>query len=115
MLAAAALVLALHLALSATRTDQPAASQPPETVGAALSLPLAAPADHLAPGDEVGVYLPGQVDPLVSGARVLGANEATGGASVVRITLRQKDVGTIVKEMGPESGGSAGFVIVRGG
>ena len=112
-LSAGALLLALHLTLGMTRPDPAEEPPAPPDDGAALSLPLAAPAGHLAPGDEVGVYLPGRTDPVVDDARVLAVPDESGDAPVVRLTLREGDVGEILREMGPEQGLGTGFVIVR--
>ncbi|HIZ98886.1 MAG TPA: hypothetical protein H9805_09975 [Candidatus Janibacter merdipullorum] len=112
-LAAAALLLALHLTLGATRPAAVEAPSPPRDEGAAISLPLAAPADHLSPGDEVGVYLPGRSSPVVRDARVLGTPEDS-SAPVVRLTFRQRDVEALLREMGPGRGADTGFVVVRG-
>lgn len=113
-LAAGALLLALHLTLGATRPAAVEAPTSPRDEGAAISLPLAAPADHLSPGDEVGVYLPGRSEPVVRGATVLGLPEEA-EAPVVRLTFRERDVATVVREMGEERGLGTGFVIVRSG
>ncbi len=80
-----------------------------------ISLPLASPADHLSPGDEVGVYLPGRADPLVRGAQVLDAPAAGDTAPVVRITVKRAAIGPLLREMAPEHGLGTGFVVVRGG
>lgn len=114
-LAASALLLALHLTLGATRPAAVEAPAAPEDAGAALSLPLAAPADHLASGDEVGVYVPGDADPLVRGARVLTVPGEARDTPVVRITLERDEIGPILRQMGPEHGGGTGFVVVREG
>lgn len=83
--------------------------------GPTLTLPLAAPADHLDPGDAVGVYLPGRSDPVVTGATVLATPTTSGALPTVRLTLRQRDVGQLVQQMTPEGGGRTGFVVVRSG
>ncbi|MGO1166663.1 MAG: hypothetical protein ACTMHL_08600 [Janibacter sp.] len=113
-LSACALLLALHLTLGATRPAAVEAPSAPRDKGAALTLPLAAPADHLSPGDEVGVYLPGDADPLVRGATVLSVPAETEDTAVVRLTLQQDQIGPILREMGPEHGLGTGFVLVRG-
>lgn len=114
-LSAGAILLALHVTLGAARPAEVEAPEPPRETGAALSLPLAAPADHLAPGDEVGIYLPGRADPLVRGAQVLDAPGAADTAPVVRVTVDRRKVGPILREMGPDPGLGTGFVVVRGG
>lgn len=113
-LAAAALLLALQLGLAAAR---PAASEtpaPPRDEGAAISLPLAAPADHLSPGDEVTVHVPGRAEAVVRDATVLGAPQEA-DAPVLRITLPPEQIAPLIREMGPERGLSSGFVVVREG
>lgn len=110
-----ALLLALQLTLGATRPAPTGAPTAPSHDGAAVTLPLAAPADHLTTGDEVGVYLPGRADPVLTGATVLRAPSSTSGTPVVRITLRRDDVGQLLREMAPERGGGTGFVLVRDG
>lgn len=112
-LSACALLLALHLTLGATRPAVVEEAPSPRGEGAALALPLAAPADHLSPGDEVGIYLPGRADPLVRRAQVLAVSDGTGDTPVVRITLDEDQVGPILREMGPDRGLGSGFVVVR--
>ncbi|WP_435202328.1 hypothetical protein [Janibacter sp. GS2] len=114
-LSACALLLALHLTLGATRPAVVERPPPPRDEGAALALPLAAPAGHLSPGDEVGIYLPGRAEPLVRRAQVLGVSSETGDTPVVRLTLDEEQVGEILREMAPERGLGNGFVVVRGG
>lgn len=124
-LAAGAILLALHLTLGAA-SPAPVASADPTSgsadptggSGPALTLALAAPADHLEAGDEVGVYLPGDSDPVIAGARVLSVPTATTGRPTVRITLPDGDVGRLVAAMGGPGGagaGGQGFVVVREG
>lgn len=114
-LAAGAILLALHLTVGATTPEAAEPRTPPRETGAVLSLPLAAPADHLTAGDEVGVYLPGRPDPLVRGATVLDAPAAGDTAPVVRVTVQRAQVGPVLREMAPDRGLGTGFVVVRGG
>lgn len=114
-LAAAALLLALHLALGATGRATGASSAPPDRAGPALTLPLAAPADHLRVGDAVGIYLPGQDAPVVADARVLAVPDPAGAGETVRVSLPPSDVGSLVRQMSSEVGGGTGFVVVRRG
>ncbi len=111
-LAAGARLLALHLPLTTARAESVRALPPTTPAGATLTLPLAAPGDHLAAGDEVSVHLPGQEDPLVTGATVLGAATHASGGSVVRITIDEAELGPVLRELAPERGGSTGFVVV---
>lgn len=113
-LAVGALLLALQLTLGVARPPQ-ASRAPATAAGPALTLPLAAPADHLEPGDAVGVYLPGRADPVVTGARVLATPVTSGVASTVRVTLPARDVGQLVQQMTPDVAGRTGFVVVREG
>lgn len=113
-LSVTALLLALHVGLGAARPTTSVAPGPPRDEGAAISLPLAAPADHLAAGDTVGVYLPGRSEPLVRDATVLGVPAET-DSPVVRITLPPGRISPVLREMGPERGLSTGFVVVRAG
>lgn len=113
-LAAGALLLALHLTLGAVRPPAAPTGQGSAT-GPAVTLPLAAPADHLDPGDAVGVYLPGRADPVVTGATVLSTPASSGAVPTVRVALPTRDVGDLVQQMTPEAGGRSGFVVVRGG
>src|SRR5699024_12651010 len=92
-LSAGALLLALHLTLGMTRPDPAEEPPAPPDDGAALSLPLAAPAGHLAPGDEVGVYLPGRTAPVADAARVLAAPAEPRDAPVVGLPLGDGEVG----------------------
>lgn len=114
-LSVAAILLALHVTLGAARPAAVEAPTAPRETSPTLALPLAAPGDHLSPGDEVAVYLPGRADPLVRGARVLDAPTAGDAAPVVRVTVERRSVGPILREMGPDQGLSSGFVVVRGG
>lgn len=114
-LAAVALLLALHVATTSSRgplTPAPTHSQPP---GPALSLPLALPADHLVPGEEVAVYLPGTGEPLVTGARFGGSAESMSGSDVARITLRGNEVAEILENLRNSAGEPVGFVLVGTG
>lgn len=115
LLAAGALLLALHLGLGSVRPapeEAPAAKRPS---GPALSLPLALPADHLSPGDAVGVYLPGRTEPVLTGARVLSLPDSQDRPAVVRVSVGTRDVGPLLKEIGPERAGEEGFVVVGEG
>ena len=80
-----------------------------------VTLPLAMPADHLSPGDRVGVYLPGREEPVVRSARFRGGDEDAAGRSVARITLRDNDIGAILRQMGVDGPTQGGFVLVRHG
>ena len=80
-----------------------------------VTLPLAMPADHLSPGDRVGVYLPGRAEPVVASARFRGGDEDASGRSVARITLRDNDIGAILRQMGVDGPTHGGFVLVRHG
>ena len=73
------------------------------------------PADHLSPGDRVGVYLPGRAEPVVASARFRGGDEDASGRSVARITLRDNDIGAILRQMGVDGPTQGGFVLVRHG
>lgn len=115
ILSAGAILLALHLTLGAMTPPADETQEAPRETGPALALPLAAPADHLAPGDEVGVYLPGRADPLVRRARVLDAPDAGDTAPVVRVTVERRSVGPLLREMAPDQGLGTGFVVVREG
>ncbi|MDN5896775.1 MAG: hypothetical protein L0H93_22490, partial [Nocardioides sp.] len=77
-----------------------------------LTLPLAAPAAQLEPGDTVRVYLPGRPDPVVTGARVLATPVTSGAVPTVEVTLAVGDVGQLVQHMAPDVGGRTGFVVV---
>ncbi|NYF97813.1 hypothetical protein [Janibacter cremeus] len=113
-LAAVALLLALQLTLGAARP--PETSREPATAsGPALTLPLAAPAGHLEPGDAAEVYLPGRADPVVTGARVLATPVTSGAVPTVEVTLAARDVGQLVQQMAADVGGRTGFVVVRDG
>lgn len=112
-LAAGALLLALHLTLGAARPATGAAPSSSTATGPALTLPLAAPADHLDPGDAVGIYLPGQADPVVTGARVLATPQASAAQAAVRVALQSRDVGPLVQQMTRDDGRDTGFVVVR--
>lgn len=111
-LAAAALLLAGHLALGATDRATPPADAAAAS-GPALTLPLAAPADHLRPGDGVGIYLPGRADPIVTHAHVLAVPTTRTGPPTVRLTLGAQDVGELVEQMASRGAGHPGFVVVR--
>ncbi len=113
-LSATAILLALHVGLEAVRPTASGAPAPPRDEGTAISLPLAAPADHLAAGDAVSVYLPGRTEPLVREATVLGV-PGEADSPVVRITLPASRVPPVLREMGPDRGLSTGFVLVRAG
>ncbi|WP_338750194.1 hypothetical protein [Janibacter alittae] len=113
-LAAGALLLALQLTLGVTRPPE-MSDEPSAPAGSALSVPLATPADHLAPGDAVGVYLPGRAEPVVTGATVLALPATSGAPPTVRISLPARDVGTLVQQMTSEVGGRTGFIVVRAG
>lgn len=114
-LSAGAILLALHLTLGATAPEAAEPRTPPRETGAALSLPLASPADHLSAGDDVAVYLPGRPDPLVRGAQVLKAPAASDTTPVVRVTVEPSEVGPLLREMAPDRGLGTGFVVVRRG
>lgn len=112
-LAALAILLALHLTLGAVRPPETAAPRSPAPSGPRLSLPLALPADHLSPGDRVGVYLPGRATPVATGARVVSTSESPSGQIVAEVTMRTADVGPILRDLGPEGAAQGGFVLVR--
>ena len=114
-LAAVALLLALHVATSSVRGPHTPAPSHTQHVGPAVSLPLALPADHLAPGEKVAVYLPGTREPLVTGARFAGSSESMSGSDVARITLRENDVGKILENLRNSTGEPVGFVLVGTG
>ena len=99
-------------ALAPAESLAPSSSTP---TGPELSLPLAMPADHLSPGDRVGVYLPGRAEPVVASARFRGGDEDASGRSVARITLRDNDIGAILRQMGVDGTTHGGFVLVRHG
>lgn len=110
-LSAAAILLALQLTLGATSvTPAPSARDRPS--GAAITLPLAVPADHISPGDEVAVYLPGRTDPVVASATALGGPASSSDPTTVRITVPREQLGPLLLAMTPERGGGTGFVIV---
>lgn len=73
------------------------------------------PADHLAPGDTVAVYLPGRGSPIATGARISGTSQTPSGTTVARVTLRRTDVEPIMRQMGAAGAGQGGFVLVAGG
>lgn len=114
-LAALAILLALHLALGVLTPAESLAPSSSTPAGPELSLPLAMPADHLSPGDRVGVYLPGREEPVVASARFRGGDEDASGRSVARITLRDNDIGAILRQMGVDGPTQGGFVLVRHG
>lgn len=109
-----AILLALHLSVGVTRPPQ-AAPPPTQRAGPELSLPLALPADHLAPGDTVAVYLPGRGSPIATGARISGTSQAPSGGAMARITLRRADVDPILRAMGSSGPSPGGFVLVADG
>lgn len=115
-LSAGALLLALHLALGTAHPPPERESGPSRPPGPTLTLPLAAPADHLSPGDRVGVYLPGRSDPVVRGARVVGTPEDPAGGDTVSLAVPAGEVGPVLREMGAGRGTGAGsgtgFVLV---
>ncbi|HCE61078.1 MAG TPA: hypothetical protein DER11_06855 [Janibacter terrae] len=111
-LAAAALLLALQLTLGAAAPPSSPTPEADAPSGPTLSLPLALPADHLSAGDEVGVYLPGRESPVVASTRFGGTSEAPSGGYVARITLRDQDVGPLLRQMAPDGAGGGGFVLV---
>ncbi|WP_277454268.1 hypothetical protein [Janibacter sp. DB-40] len=113
-LAAGAILLALHLTLGSARS--PAASPQARTAsGPVVTLPLAAPAGRLDPGDAVAVYLPGQARPVVTGATVMATPTSSGAVPTVGVSVAATDVGELVQQMTPEAGGRSGFVVVRDG
>lgn len=114
-LAALAILLAIQLALGALAPTERLAPSGSTPTGPELSLPLAMPADHLSPGDRVGVYLPGREEPVVRSARFRGGDEDAAGRSVARITLRDNDIGAILRQMGVDGQPQSGFVLVRQG
>lgn len=107
-----ALLLALHLTAGVAGPAPAAAPKAAARTGPQLSLPLALPADHLAPGDSVGLYLPGRAEPIATDAHFVGTAETPSGHSVARVTLRHGDVGRIVRAMGADRGAEGGFVLV---
>ncbi|MFX4287019.1 hypothetical protein ACQBJO_02470 [Janibacter sp. G349] len=114
-LAALAILLAIQLALDALRPSDGATTSPRSPSGPELSLPLAMPADHLSPGDRVGVYLPGREEPVVRSARFGGTSESTSGQTVARITLSDNEIGRILRHMGVDGPTQGGFVLVGEG
>ena len=114
-LAVGAILLALHLTAGAVRPPSPPAAPTAEREGPELSLPLALPADHLAAGDAVSVYVPGRESPVATGARVSGTSQTPSGLAVARITLRRSDIGPVLRHLGPDGSTSGGFVLVAGG
>lgn len=113
-LAAGALLLALHLAVGVARPPS-ASPEQRSASGPVVTLPLAAPAGHLDPGDAVGVYLPGRARPVVTGATILATPASSGAAPTVRVSVPADGVGELVQQMTPEAGGRSGFVVVREG
>jgi hypothetical protein len=114
-LAVTAILLALHLGVGATRPPEAAQAPTTQRAGPELSLPLALPADHLAPGDTVAVYLPGRGSPIATGARVSGTSQTPSGGTVARVTLRRSDVEPILRHMGTSGPSQGGFVLVADG
>lgn len=114
-LAATAILLALHLTAGVAGSAPAAAPKAAEHTGPQLSIPLVLPVDHLAPGDSVGVYLPGQAEPIATDAHFVGTTEATSGRAVARITLRRNQIGRILREMGADRAAEGGFVLVGNG
>ena len=113
-LAVGAILLALHLTAGAVRPPSPPPAPTTERTGPELSLPLALPADHLAAGDAVSVYVPGRESPVARGARLMGTSQTPSGLPVASITLRAQDVGSILRQMGAAGAAPEGFVLVAG-
>lgn len=113
ILAALALLLALHLA-AGSRAPAPASPSPEGGCGPTLTVPVAAPVDHLGPGDPVGVYVPGESDPVADATVLTATSEAAPAtAPVVEVCLAEEDVGHLVRRMGTDGQSGAGFVLVR--
>ena len=55
------------------------------------------------------------VTAVVASARFRGGDEDASGRSVARITLRDNDIGAILRQMGVDGPTQGGFVLVRHG
>lgn len=111
-LAVTAILVALHLVASAAGPPPATAPTLPVRSGPELSVPLALPVDGLVAGERVSLYVPGESTPVATGARVSSTSEAPSGALVARITVRDREIGPILRNMASADGSGSGFVLV---